>query len=139
MNDLVKNSVESRKTAISSAGEIKNEEIKKKLEDFFRRLEEYASKYDDVMKFESDFASSDLNKEYMNLFTEIMTDGQKKENVVTDSLKYEMTEGLASTVRGRAHRAAYDKARDIPVVGDILSANRTIGFFSRFRKNKKDE
>ena len=38
--------------------------------------------------------------------------------------------------RASIHQAAYDKARDIPGVGEALSIKQHVDFFSRFKKKK---
>lgn len=73
MNDLVRNCVESRKSAIFNAYDVKNENNLSRIEEFFTKLENFANDYNDVMEFENAFASSELNQEYMTLFTEIAT------------------------------------------------------------------
>lgn len=150
MNDLVKNCVESRKTAIFNAYDVKNEDNINKINEFFKKLEQFAENYNDVMEFENAFASSELNQEYMSLFTQIATTEAPK-NIDVNSYKPEkpidlsakdmgemfvdeLASDVTSTVRGRAYRAAYDKARDIPVVGDAIDIKNKIGFFGRFKK-----
>ncbi len=136
MNEMVKNSVESRRTAIFSSYAITDENLFKKIEDYFNRLNEFASSYDDVMKFETDFASSPLAKEYSDLFVEITQinnpSEEKKENYVMDELK----DDIKHNVRRQARQEAYDKVRDIPGVGDALTVKQHFDFFSRFKKNK---
>ena len=151
MNDLVKNCVESRKTAIFNVYDVKNEDNLKRIEEFFKKLEEFANNYDDVMAFEGAFASSELNQEYMDLFTKIASTESAK-NINVDDYKQnpvqlsgddvaqmaadELIDGVTSKARGIAYREAYDKARDIPVVGDAIDIKNKIDFFGRFRKNK---
>ena len=88
------------------------------------------------MKFETDFASSPLAKEYSNLFVEITQinnpSEEKKENYVMDELK----DDIKHNVRRQARQEAYDKVRDIPGVGDALTVKQHFDFFSRFKKNK---
>jgi len=152
MNDLVKSCVESRRTAIFNAYDVKNEDNLNKIEEFFKKLEDFANNYDDVMAFEGAFASSELNQEYMSLFTQIATTEAPK-NINVDDYKQqdslqlsgdeiaqmaadELVEGVTSKARGIAYREAYDKVRDIPGVGDAIDIKNKIDFFGRFRKNK---
>lgn len=135
MNEMVKNSVESRRTAIFSSYAITDENLFKKIEDYFNRLNEFASSYDDVMKFETDFATSPLAKEYADLFVEISkinNPEEKKENVVADEIKSE----VKHQVRREVYRETYDKARDIPVVGEAMDLKNKFDLFSRFKRNK---
>lgn len=137
MNDIVKGSVESRKSAIYDNYDIKDEKLKKELDDFFKRLEEYASSFNDVMEFETSFASSPLSGEYTSLFTKIMTSGEpfvKEENEIVSEIKEEINYQAR-----RVSRETTDSAlRDIPVVGDVIQARQTIDLFNKFRR-KKDE
>ena len=71
MNELVKKSVDARKEAVYNAYEITDEETKAKVEDFFKRLEEFASKYKDALEFEAAFGSDEMNQEYTELFTDL--------------------------------------------------------------------
>jgi len=135
MNEMVKNSVESRRTAIFSSYAITDENLFKKIEDYFNRLNEFASSYDDVMKFETDFASSPLAKEYTDLFVEISkmnNPEEKKDNVILDEIKYD----VKHRIRREAYQETYDKARDIPVVGEAMDLKNKFDLFSRFKKNK---
>lgn len=150
MNDLVKNCVESRKTAIFNAYDVKNEDNINKINEFFNKLEQFAEKYNDVMEFENAFASSELNQEYMSLFTQIASteapknidvNDYKPDKIVDISAKDagkmfvdELASDVTSTIRGRVYREAYDKARDIPVVGDAIDIKNKLGFLGRLKK-----
>ena len=136
MNDLVKNSVESRKMAIYNNYIITNQNILDKIDDYFKRLEEFASNYDDIMKFENDFLNSSLSSEYTNLFTLIVKDEMVNESKNENKLSEKIKDDITHKVRSRAKREAYDKARDIPVVGDIMNIKQHVDFFSWFKKNK---
>ena len=144
MNENLKPSIESRKTALFSAYDIKDEGNLKTIEEYFKKLEEFAKDYNDVMEFETAFASSPLSKEYSDLFVQIMntektTDGKapvvdtKEEYTFQDELKDDMERA----VRRRARQDAYDKARDIPIVGEAMSVKQHFDFFNRFRKKDK--
>lgn len=138
MNEMVKNSVESRKTAIFSSYEITDEKLLKKIDDYFNKLNDYASKYDDVMKFETEFASSPLSKEYTDLFVEISKINNPTEpesNMIIEEIKDDMK----THARRKAYQETYDKARDLPVIGEAMNIKQHYDFFSRFKKNKKDE
>ena len=54
MNEIVKNSIEARKNAIFSSYEITDKSILDRIDEYFNRLNKWAEKYDDVMKFETD-------------------------------------------------------------------------------------
>lgn len=151
MNDLVKNCVESRRTAIFNAYDVKNQDNLNRIEEFFKKLEEFANNYNDVMEFESAFAASPLNQEYLDLFTQIASTETAK-NINVDDYKQdplnlskedvgemvvdEVVSDATTRARGLAYRAAYDKVKDVPVVGDAIDIKNKIDFFGRFRKNK---
>lgn len=140
MNEIVKNSVESRRTAIFSYYSINDQELLNKIEDYFKKLNEFASNYNDVMEFENAFATSELSKEYADLFMEISKIGNsspddKKDNVILDEIKEDVTHRVRHEVR----QDAYNKVRDIPVVGDAMTVKQHFDFFSRFKKKKNDD
>lgn len=141
MNEIIKPSIESRRQALFSAYDIKDEGNLKTIDDYFKRLEEFAKDYNDVMEFETAFASSPLCKEYSDLFVQIMntectTDGKapvvdvQEEYTVQDELKDDMQRA----VRRKMRQDAYDQARDVPVLGEAMTAKQHFDFFSRFRK-----
>ena len=151
MNDQVKMSVDGRRNAVYNAYEL-SEEQKAKVEALFVKIEELGADCKDAMDFEQKFAASPLNQEYINLFTELATSSKSKlgpvpdaeieegptaGEVVADLAKNDAEmaiDGAVQAVRGRAVRAAYDKARDIPGVGAAMSAQQGIGFFRSLKK-----
>lgn len=144
MNEILRPSIESRKNALFSAYDIKDPGNLEAINNYFKKLEEFAKDYNDVMEFETAFASSPLCSEYSNLFVQIMntestTDGvapvqeENTEYTIQDELKDDMERA----VRRRARQDAYDKVRDIPVVGQAMEVKQHFDFFNRFRK--KDE
>ena len=71
--EVVKSCVESRKNTIYSAYEINNEELQARIDELFQKIEDFARGCTGVTDFESKFATSELNQEYINLFTDIAT------------------------------------------------------------------
>lgn len=153
MNDLVKNSIDARKNAIFNAYEIKNQSILEKIENLFNRINELGENCIDTIDFETKFANSSLNQEYISLFTEIVNNCEQKiieseenSNIKTDAeyilddvvseLKYQ-ADSATMPLRRKARQEAYDKVRDMPVVGEVLNVKQHIDFFSRFRKKKE--
>ena len=141
MKDILKPSIESRKTALFSAYDIKDPGNLKTIEDYFKKLEEFANDYNDVMEFETAFASSPLSKEYSDLFVQIMNTEKTVDGVapVVDTpseytVQDEIKDDMERALRRRARQDAYDKARDIPVVGKAMEVKQHFDFFSRFRK-----
>ena len=141
MNELLKPSIESRKTALFSAYDIKDPKNLQAIDNYFKKLEEFAKDYNDVMEFENAFAASPLCKEYSDLFVQIMntentSSGEapviekEEEYTVQDELK----DDLERLARRKARQEAYDKARDIPVVGKAMEMKQHFDFFNRFGK-----
>ncbi|MBR5669912.1 hypothetical protein IKX12_02420 [Candidatus Saccharibacteria bacterium] len=151
MNNDVKFSIDNRKTAIENAYEL-TADAKKKVDSLFKEIEAFGASCKDSIDFETKFATSPLNQKYTALFTEIaqtcksvlmsipdpvLPPEQTAGDVVADLAKTEAELAVDGTIqhfRGRAYRAAHDKARDIPVVGDAIDLKNKIDFFSRFKK-----
>ena len=116
----------------------------KTIEDYFKKLEEFAKDYNDVMAFETAFASSPLCKEYSDLFVQIMNtektvDGKAPVVDVQEeyTLQDEMRDDMERAVRRRARMDVESKARSMPVIGDAMTAKQHFDLFSRFRKKDK--
>lgn len=157
MNDLVKNSIEGRKDAIYNTYNVTEQSIIDKIEDLFRRISEFGENCVDNMDFENKFAVSELNQEYIQLFTEIATtctpvvraveerevksDAEYARDELESELRYQAKEATLP-MRRKMRQEAYDEARDTPIIGDIMNVKQHIDFFSRFgklRKKKKDK
>lgn len=143
MDNLIKSSIESRKNAIFASYDVKDPGNLKNIEEFFKKVEDFAKDCKDVSDFETKFASSPLAQEYSSLFVQIMqtestADGtpptieENNEYTVQDELK----DDLERRVRRKARQDAYDVARDVPIIGDAMTAKQHFDFFSRFRKKK---
>ena len=144
MNDIIKPSIESRKSALFSQYDIQDPGNLKTIEDYFKKLEEFAKDYNDVMAFETAFASSPLCKEYSDLFVQIMNtektvDGKAPVVDVQEeyTLQDEMRDDMERAVRRRARMDVESKARSMPVIGDAMTAKQHFDLFSRFRKKDK--
>lgn len=149
----VESSIETRKQAFFNAYEINDSELIDKINVLFSKIEEFGRSCNDVMDFETKFASSDLNQEYINLFTEIGSKCSPKvynsepvsvksgasyiADDIASEVKYQ-ADSLTQPMRHELYQETYDKARDIPVVGDVMNAKQHFDFFSRFKK-KNDE
>ena len=152
MNDLVKTSIEGRKNAVYNAYNITEQNIIDKIEDLFRRINEFGENCTDNMDFENKFASSELNQEYIRLFTEIATtctpivrqveqrEVKSDDKYFKDELKSELKYQVKDTtlpMRRKMRQEAYEEARDTPIIGDIMNIKQQVDFFSRFGKLKK--
>ena len=154
MNELIKASIDSRLNAIYTAYDINNEDIKKKIVDLSMKMEDLGYSCSDNVDFEAKFAASPLNQEYINLFTEIAatcpaktiehTDNHVKSDaeMLADDAAMEarcMADDLTMPARRQARQEAYDAARDVPVLGEVMTAKQHFDFFSRFKRKKDDE
>ena len=109
------------------------------------------------MDFENKFASSQLNQEYIQLFTEIATkctpiarqtegnrhiksDGEYIMEDIASEIKYQ-AKNATEPIRRQMRQETYNATRNMPVIGEILEAKQYYDFFSRFKKkkNNKDE
>ena len=155
MDQYVKQSIEGRRMAFSSAYEL-TDIYKKKVDELFKRIEEFGNNCNDAMDFEAKFMASSLNTEYNNLFTEIATnckyilpspvdadvksDAEYLRDEAISDAKY-LAKDLTMPVR-RAAREEFDrKMRDTPL-GKIEQASNTAWVFKRMfgkKKNSDDE
>ena len=133
MDDIIKASIEGRRAAFS-VYQITDQKMINKIDNYFEKLNTFAYHYDDINEFEKDFANSELSKEYTDLFIEI----SNKYGVSNSdtSLADEIKDDVARGVRREVKQEAYDKVRDIPVVGEALNIKQHVDFFSRFKKKK---
>ncbi len=153
MNEYVKSSIDGRKMAFSSAYEL-TDTYKKKVDELFKRIEEFGKSCNDAMDFETKFMASPLNKEYTDLFTEISQNckyilpppvdnpnvksdkEQMKDEVISD-VKY-IAKDLTMPARRKAREAFDSKMRDTPL-GKIEQASNTAWVVKRlFGKKNSD-
>ena len=71
MDNIVKQSIESRKNAVLAAYKIEDKKYLDKIDNLFNRINELGETCSDSMDFETKLASSPLNQEYIDLFTEL--------------------------------------------------------------------
>ena len=153
MDEIVKASIDGRKTAVLNAYDLDADE-KKKLDALFVKIEKLGLDCKDSADFEMKFAASPLNAEYMQLFTDLATSKQSKVKPVGDVQVEEVDMGkvaadtakdaalseveyAAQSVKGRAARKAMSEIRDkVPLADDVVGVKNKIDFFSRFKKPK---
>lgn len=138
-NSILESCVNSRKNALLQA--CTNESLINEINEYFERVEEFAKKCSDVADFEAKFSSTELAKEYTDLFVKATTsdsEEEKKDSLAND-IANELADDVTHRARAKAHQAAYDQARDIPVVGEALNVKQHFDFFSRFRRKKDDK
>ena len=143
MDEMIKNSIDSRKNAIMNAYSL-NDEQQKEVDDLFLKIENLGLESNDVGDFEAKFASSPLNTEYMDLFTKIATsqiESDNRKGLATNVAKG-VAEGIVRdavgasipTTKAAVHQKVYDEARDIPVVGEALGIKQHLDFLNKFRR-----
>lgn len=143
MDEIVKSCIESRKNAIVNAYTL-NDSQKKEVDDLFVEIEKLGLESTDAGDFEAKFANSPLNSRYMDLFTKIATESAKSDT--TSSIATGVAKGVAEstirnavgasipTTRAAVHQEVYDKARDIPGVGEALGIKQHLDFLNKFRR-----
>jgi len=154
MNEVIKQSIEGRKMAFSSAYEL-TDVYKKKVDELFKKIEEFGMNYTDAMDFETKFMASPLNKEYTDLFTEVASNCKyilpppvDNPNVKSDEEYYRdeaisdakyLAKDLTMPARRKAREEFDKKLRDTPL-GAIEQASNTAWVVKRlFGKKNKDE
>lgn len=147
MNDIVKSSIDSRRTALFSAYNIKNPDTISKIDEYFKKLEDFGKDFNDVMEFETNFASSPLAQEYTDLFVLVMnTETDSNGNAPTPeepeeeyTVANEMADDMTRLARRKARQEAYDVARDIPGLGQAMTAKQHADLFGGIFRRKKDD
>jgi hypothetical protein len=153
MNDMVKMSIDGRKNAFYSAYEINDDSIKKEIDELFNKIYDFGKDCTDATQFETAFATSPLNNEYINLFTKVAqtckpivyestpvnvkSDEEMLKEELESEARYQMKE--ATLPARRVAREAVDRAaRNTPILGDVIQAKQTMDLFGKFRKKKDD-
>ncbi len=148
MDSVVKSCIDGRRMAFSSAYEL-TDVYQKKVDELFKRIEDFGKDCTDAMDFETKFASSTLNKEYTDLFTEVSqnckyilpppvdnpdvkSDKEYIKDEVLSDVKY-MAKDLTMPARRKAREALESKLRDSPL-GKIEQARNTASLFGRLFK-----
>ena len=153
MDKMIQSSIDARKNAFTGAYNITDETIIRKIDDLFSKINELGETCTDQADFETKFASSPLNQEYISLFTEVASSGtpityesdnsvvKSDEDYIKEEIDSEIryqADSLSQPTRRELNQKAYDTLRDVPVASNILNAKQKIGFFSRFKKNKDE-
>ena len=143
MDEMVKNSIDSRKSAIMNAYALNSDE-QKEVDDLFVKIENLGLESSDVGDFEAKFAASPLNTEYMNLFTKIATSQAQSDNAkglarnvakgVAEGMVRDAVGASIPTTRAAVHQKVYDEVRDVPVVGEALGIKQHLDFLNKFRR-----
>ena len=154
MNEYVKTSIDGRKMAFSSAYEL-TDVYKKKVDELFKRIEDFGKDCKDAMDFETKFMASPLNKEYTDLFTEVAQNckyilppvqetegGRSNKQAVMDEVMSDVKYAVkdATMPARRAAREKFDSEMRKTPLGAIEQASNTAWVVKRlFGKKKKDD
>lgn len=153
MDKNIEQSIKARKDVIFTTYDVKDEKTLKKIDELFGEINDFGKKCKDVSEFETKFAASSLNQEYMNLFTEIATNSASKQAAeqvaagmaggAIESMARNAFGGVIPT-RASARQAVDDTLRKTPVVGDVIDISQKAGYVAHLgklfggRKKKKD-
>lgn len=152
MDEQIKNSINVRKSSIYDYYDL-NDAMNGKVEEYFKRVEEFAKDCKDVADFETKFQASPLSQEYMGLFTELATTCSPKgamkaqaeafkerdfKQDMKEELEYQMKD--ATMPARRMAREQMDRQlRSTPILGDAIQAKQTFDLFGKFRRKKNDD
>ena len=140
-NNIKISCIDSRRSAIESSYTGSDEKILSMIDDYFKKLEEFAKNCTDVSDFETKFQESPLSQEYTKLFTKVMGGGIDARAEAKDAALYaaeDIADSATHTVRMQARMETESALRNTPIVGDVMTAKQHFDFFSRFRKKKDD-
>ena len=145
MEEYTKQSIDARYNSFFSAYYIEDESIKNKIEDLFVRIRELGETAKDNGDFETKLASSPLNNEYIELFTEVATKCKPKEQVSAPTYNEgentnrmiqnetkRMVEDATRPIRRKLRWKLQDKMRDTP----LGTVEQVINLRGLFKKNK---
>jgi len=155
MDNNVKASIDARYVAFENSYEL-TPDAKKDIDELFNKINEFGKTCKDCMDFEAKFAFSDLNKEYMDMFTKISKKCKVKQfeqdnepqqskagriaGKIAGDAKY-LADDLSMPARRKAREEMDSKLRDTPY-GKIEQINNMswLGrrFINRFKRKKTD-
>ena len=153
MDDLIKNSINSRKDSIFNAYDVKDAKLLKEIDELFNKMNDLGKTCSDLMDFESKLASSPLNQEYIELFSKIAQSSNSllkdPDTVASESnysgglneeieseLKYRVDD-LTLPARRIAREETEKKLRNTPIIGDVMNIKQHLDLFGCFRRKKK--
>ena len=151
MDEYIENSIQSRYDSIFNLYDISSREDVDKIDELFSRIREYGNSCKDVSDFETRFATSSLNTDYINLFTEFSTKYQMKDQPqiaepptksrkegpakdIADELQYVVTDTTVRPIRGKLANEAKSTMRSMPVVGELMQASNIMSLGKKFKK-----
>ncbi len=150
MDDMIKTSIKARYDSFFNAYEINDQKIKEEIDELFIKINQLGEESKDVQEFEMKFQGSQLNTDYINLFTKIAScckpivyqnNKPPKENkhevldeVLSDA-KY-IADDITMPARRKAREEFDKKMRDTPL-GKLEQASNMTYLFKRFFKKDK--
>ena len=132
----------------------KDAKLLKEIDTLFAKINDLGKSCKDVMDFETKFAASPLNKEYIDLFTKISqsstyilksndapvadekTTGQEIKEEIEDEARYRMKEATLPA-RRLAREEAEKKLRSTPIIGDIMHVKQHIDLFGGIKRKRQ--
>ena len=147
MDKYINQSINARKEAFVASFEI-DAEAQGKIDALFAEIEKLGANCKDVGEFETEFAESPLNQQYLDLFTEIAKKGVVKGIVkgaavgVAQSVAEQAFQNVVPTTRAAAHQKAYDAVRDVQVLDDVIDVAEKASYaahLGKLFKKKKDK
>ena len=143
MDSNIKISIDSRRDAIFNTYDINDPKILDKVNDLFKRMEDFASTCSDIQEFETKFATSPLNQEYTNIFTEVATKCPIKgaEDVSSEGMlpNNELLDDLSHPIKTQLNQKKMDFLRGLPIVGDVMEAKQHKDMFDKITGKNKEE
>lgn len=160
MDKYIKQSIDARKNALS-ANYTLNSSQQKSADSLFQKIEALGGKCKDVGEFETTFAASPLNQQYLDLFTDIASHSQAKASApqvskseigkmvasgtavgIAESAADQAIDAVVPT-RAAVHQKASDTVRKVPVLGDVVDAGQKASYMAHlgklFKSRKKKE
>ena len=153
MEESVSKQIEMRRQAIDDNYTVPVQ-AQAAVEQFFADMAQLGEDCADAGEFEARFAASPLNQQYLDIFPQlkvkssVITQGIKAgaearaadKELLAQDIKEEaeyMLRDIGVQLRRPVMNELRDRARDIPGVGEAVTAGRTVGMLKRlFGKNK---
>ncbi|MBO7560985.1 hypothetical protein J6T21_03060 [Candidatus Saccharibacteria bacterium] len=152
----IETAIKSRKDAFFAAYDIKDQATLAEIDDLFNRISEFGKTCSDYMDFETKFAASPLNQEYINLFTKAATTGTSKLQPVQENTEPEISEEerlkaeamddlrfaakeATQPLRHQAYMAGTEAMRSTKVGNALWNLNNHLETANHFRKLAKEQ
>ena len=154
----IETAIKGRKDAFFTAYDIKNEDTKHEIDVLFEQIEEFGKTCSDYADFETKFATSPLNQEYIALFTKVATtetsklqpvqdapadtesESERLAKEAADDARFAVKEAM-SPLRHQAYEARTQALRSTKLVNALFNLNNNLETANHLRKviGKKDD